>query len=132
PPHPPVRRRLLCGPPRAHIRRQSTQRLLITHPPPTHLHTLSLHDALPISRLHIRVQRPLKSNAPRLQAFRRRVGSQHHIVLVILHRKSAHLNSSHVEISYAVFCLKKKRQAQQRLRIAHRPPKRRHTRRLPQ
>src|SRR5690349_22053852 len=30
---------------------------------------------------------------------------------VLLDRKSTRLNSSHVEISYAVFCLKKKKQA---------------------
>src|SRR5690606_41758560 len=46
-------------------------------------------------------------------------------------RKSTRLNSSHVKISYAVFCLKKKtppyparpgaRQRRQRRRVAHRP-----------
>src|SRR5690349_24220735 len=34
-------------------------------------------------------------------------------------RKSTRLNSSHVEISYAVFCLKKKKQNQSRHLIAH-------------
>src|SRR5690625_6054356 len=33
------------------------------------------------------------------------------IILVIGDRKSTRLNSSHVAISYAVFCLKKKKQA---------------------
>src|SRR6266496_5165528 len=32
-------------------------------------------------------------------------------------RKSTRLNSSHVEISYAVFCLKKKKKKQKRIRI---------------
>src|SRR5690606_39786559 len=40
--------------------------------------------------------RCLNSNAPQLQAIRS------------LDRKSTRLNSSHVKISYAVFCLKKK------------------------
>src|SRR3712207_7112331 len=31
------------------------------------------------------------------------------VVLVVLDRKSTRLNSSHVNISYAVFCLKKKK-----------------------
>src|SRR3954470_12468542 len=34
-------------------------------------------------------------------------------------RKSTRLNSSHVEISYAVFCLKKKQQNRRRVRIEH-------------
>src|SRR5690349_23699891 len=35
-------------------------------------------------------------------------------------RKSTRLNSSHVEISYAVFCLKKKKNNQLRFRIEYR------------
>src|SRR5690349_23006260 len=35
-------------------------------------------------------------------------------------RKSTRLNSSHVEISYAVFCLKKKNQRIKKLRIRYR------------
>src|SRR5207249_4917307 len=34
--------------------------------------------------------------------------SSHQVLLVALDRKSTRLNSSHVSISYAVFCLKKK------------------------
>src|SRR5262245_65299337 len=37
----------------------------------------------------------------------RRAGSVHHLHLVV-DRKSTRLNSSHLGISYAVFCLKKK------------------------
>src|SRR5438874_5305827 len=38
-------------------------------------------------------------------------------------RKSTRLNSSHVEISYAVFCLKKKkRMSRRRKSLEHRPP----------
>src|SRR5690349_23470652 len=40
----------------------------------------------------------------------RQVERAHHL-LVVLDRKSTRLNSSHVEISYAVFCLKKKKEA---------------------
>src|SRR2546426_7937302 len=76
----------------------------------TEIYTLSLHDALPISR---RAQRRVHLG--------QRVAEQ------ILHvgdaeleergalddpldRKSTRLNSSHLVISYAVFCLKKKKQ----------------------
>src|SRR5689334_24644926 len=73
------------------------------------IYTLSLHDALPIWRLggHGRAERPsLPADLrPRL---RPRPGPQR------LHRnrKSTRLNSSHSSISYAVFCLKKKKNNQ--------------------
>src|ERR1022692_5002215 len=60
----------------------------------TEIYTLSLHDALPIYR---RLHRPppcRRSTCGRA----RRPGD----------RKSTRLNSSHLVISYAVFCLKKK------------------------
>src|SRR5471030_3464751 len=59
----------------------------------TEIYTLSLHDALPIFAwrpqcgLHGRVRRPTQGED----------------------RKSTRLNSSHLGISYAVFCLKKKK-----------------------
>src|SRR5688572_32854027 len=70
----------------------------------TEIYTLSLHDALPICtwrhprRLSVRYSRtssrltdiPIASRPP--------------------DRKSTRLNSSHSQISYAVFCLKKKKQ----------------------
>src|SRR5207302_9035432 len=68
-------------------------------PPPTEIYTLSLHDALPISSAMISGRRPCPSpgieprSAPATQS----------------DRKSTRLNSSHVKISYAVFCLKKKK-----------------------
>src|SRR3989440_1918313 len=55
----------------------------------TEIYTLSLHDALPIS-LH---------DALPISSRRRHTRSD---------RKSTRLNSSHDQISYAVFCLKKK------------------------
>src|SRR6201993_5517470 len=61
----------------------------------TEIYTLSLHDALPISlgnQLVIAIFRHLAESA-------RHVGRD---------RKSTRLNSSHLVISYAVFCLKKK------------------------
>src|SRR5690625_6044960 len=59
-------------------------------------YTLSLHDALPISF----------SLNKRTSRFR---GIIHKPLIVIFSdRKSTRLNSSHVAISYAVFCLKKK------------------------
>src|SRR5258707_15864394 len=64
----------------------------------TEIYTLSLHDALPISRLFAD-DRDCGGSWRR----RRRV----HIFRQI-DRKSTRLNSSHANISYAVFCLKKK------------------------
>src|SRR3989442_15653976 len=64
----------------------------------TEIYTLSLHDALPISRDHPPrdALHPLREAAlPLLRGDR-------------VDRKSTRLNSSHVRISYAVFCLKKK------------------------
>src|SRR5438105_7043440 len=46
-------------------------------------------------------------------------------------RKSTRLNSSHEWISYAVFCLKKKRSSIQQLRHGHGAPTRGDCRRLP-
>src|SRR5579872_7583717 len=60
----------------------------------TEIYTLSLHDALPIS--------PASCS---WTASRRRAPAS---VGSTADRKSTRLNSSHVRISYAVFCLKKK------------------------
>src|SRR2546430_15034821 len=72
----------------------------------TEIYTLSLHDALPISgtaaQAH-RLARRLLADAHRPpRARRERAGGGRD-------RKSTRLNSSHSQISYAVFCLKKKR-----------------------
>src|SRR5947207_15355282 len=63
----------------------------------TEIYTLSLHDALPISTP--RVPRSRASTPPGCSTCGRRRD-----------RKSTRLNSSHTVISYAVFCLKKKKQ----------------------
>src|SRR5256885_5248501 len=68
----------------------------------TEIYTLSLHDALPICRRRGGRRRWHRGGREaRSRAFRRRRVPQD--------RKSTRLNSSHLVISYAVFCLKKKR-----------------------
>src|SRR3972149_10831992 len=62
----------------------------------TEIYTLSLHDALPISRAAPSAARKDLQGCRR----RHRQGAED--------RKSTRLNSSHSQISYAVFCLKKK------------------------
>src|SRR5580698_3978363 len=61
----------------------------------TEIYTLSLHDALPISTATCSPSRPTCSARGRSACAR--------------DRKSTRLNSSHMSISYAVFCLKKKK-----------------------
>src|SRR5207253_10590959 len=95
----------------------------------TELYTLSLHDALPIFLLELGEQLAAEFLEHRLAALarQRRVDAdqvrglgpalealdrlrQRRGVGARLDRKSTRLNSSHVAISYAVFCLKKKNQ----------------------
>src|SRR5204862_7542662 len=101
------------------------------HPLTTGSSTLSLHDALPISFV-VFVERALRkilvNYAKRQVGNKVYQGQSSHLPLklnmagvippifassIILFpatdRKSTRLNSSHVEISYAVFCLKKKK-----------------------
>src|SRR5438067_6305070 len=68
-------------------------------PATTEIYSLSLHDALPIWRRHGR-------HGHGRHGWH---GTGRHDVTETLDRKSTRLNSSHVSISYAVFCLKKKR-----------------------
>src|SRR5690606_41548642 len=90
---------------------------------------LSLHDALPIScgapnRIALRRTEPnnrAPQGARRKAPFARKGGffvpghyvsdrnRKHPVTPIFIDRKSTRLNSSHVKISYAVFCLKKKR-----------------------
>src|SRR5437868_10868367 len=65
----------------------------------TETYTLSLHDALPISAISNPSLFALARLAQRLLLDAARARTD---------RKSTRLNSSHVSISYAVFCLKKK------------------------
>src|SRR2546429_6614416 len=64
----------------------------------TEIYTLSLHDALPICRRALGAQYPLRPG-----------GERRVLSAVFTDRKSTRLNSSHGYISYAVFCLKKKK-----------------------
>src|SRR5207253_10318807 len=61
----------------------------------TEIYTLSLHDALPISGWARGCSSRSATRSPGCRS-------------QLLDRKSTRLNSSHVAISYAVFCLKKK------------------------
>src|SRR5207248_9731645 len=73
-------------------------------------YTLSLHDALPISGANERVAEEVAGRARRwLVAGRRRRDGRDLRREAGLDRKSTRLNSSHRTISYAVFCLKKKK-----------------------
>src|SRR5256885_11878324 len=72
----------------------------------TEIYTLSLHDALPIYLRHrahaaVRERRELDVHLFALASRETRED-----------RKSTRLNSSHLVISYAVFCLKKKKKTQ--------------------
>src|SRR5206468_5309319 len=104
--------------------------ILARRPAPPQLHTLSLHDALPISaqtsptvrnaansitaegvRRHIGVLADdsmlgRATPSPQLEQAASYVADQFRGFG--LDRKSTRLNSSHDQISYAVFCLKKK------------------------
>src|SRR5438552_18307815 len=82
------------------------------HTATTEIYTLSLHDALPISVEKVLPRRPCRHQSRRRHrpccapegnyepARLRSAGGD---------RKSTRLNSSHQIISYAVFCLKKKK-----------------------
>src|SRR5256886_11975333 len=93
----------------------------------TEIYTLSLHDALPIllgrpaRACEPRAGQGLPRPDPRLPRAdrqspgRRRPpakGADQVAVALALDRKSTRLNSSHSQISYAVFCLKKKKNTQ--------------------
>src|SRR5437899_4308930 len=90
-------------------------------PATTELYTLSLHDALPIcvrSSSKPTGGRPPRSPSRKGTSSPRSSGRKAHD----RDRKSTRLNSSHLGISYAVFCLKKKKGARQLLpRIQYSP-----------
>src|SRR5437868_10541357 len=83
-----------------------TPSFFFNHTATTEIYTLSLHDALPISlsTFSPRFFTPSTSRAgmksARSTSWATRAATRD--------RKSTRLNSSHVSISYAVFCLKKK------------------------
>src|SRR5947209_17664904 len=69
----------------------------------TEIYTLSLHDALPI---FIDITNPEQPKLERLYTAEGALNED---------RKSTRLNSSHANISYAVFCLKKKKNKKQNI-----------------
>src|SRR5258708_37665070 len=76
----------------------------------TEIYTLSLHDALPISNpLDSVLSRKSAISAGSLPVHSARAGE------LSQDRKSTRLNSSHQIISYAVFCLKKKKKRKTQL-----------------
>src|SRR5690606_41605039 len=77
----------------------------------TEIYTLSLHDALPISAPQPRRGRPRQR--PPLSELKPAACLRHCADRSGTDRKSTRLNSSHVKISYAVFCLKKKKQTKE-------------------
>src|SRR5256886_10121588 len=82
----------------------------------TEIYTLSLHDALPISERFPQFRgwgeaplRPLAVEAiTASSAGTVFLATPHEVSAELADRKSTRLNSSHSQISYAVFCLKKK------------------------
>src|SRR2546430_5898192 len=86
----------------------------------TEIYTLSLHDALPISERLMRAgEHPGRAGLGQGRRPRQRAGLADEDLQVVIQlqvlipgrdRKSTRLNSSHSQISYAVFCLKKKKQ----------------------
>src|SRR5438445_2998387 len=74
-------------------------RFFLSEAATTEIYTLSLHDALPICGAPRRPSGTASGDRPTRGRLRSRVGRD---------RKSTRLNSSHANISYAVFCLKKK------------------------
>src|SRR5688500_19517679 len=101
-----------------------------THPPHFRFHTLSLHDALPISNWQPAGTWYTAGGNPAVfgdplglpkdqQKGHPELAPPAHIIWQsnrrwredeFIDRKSTRLNSSHLVISYAVFCLKKKKQ----------------------
>src|SRR2546430_11377548 len=78
----------------------------------TEIYTLSLHDALPISAGHVRSHRQDARFSRLPRAARPARLARQEQLRPPRDRKSTRLNSSHSQISYAVFCLKKKKKIQ--------------------
>src|SRR3712207_7139482 len=81
----------------------------------TEIYTLSLHDALPIYKVHAVFHghahrgQPEGKTATGVPVYNVSVQLLKHSYPERPDRKSTRLNSSHANISYAVFCLKKKK-----------------------
>src|SRR5206468_11889009 len=97
------------------LRVSSSSYFFFPQPPPTHIYTLSLHDALPILSQHLASVALLRRHGARDRRGRCRAAPRRRRAVdpeaherESADRKSTRLNSSHDQISYAVFCLKKK------------------------
>src|SRR3712207_7664592 len=80
----------------------------------TEIYTLSLHDALPIyvGKVSLQLVGGLKLEKAKMHRMTDVKKQYYEIVggsMVLTDRKSTRLNSSHANISHAVFCLKKKK-----------------------
>src|SRR5947199_3237297 len=86
----------------------------------TEIYTLSLHDAHPISRYRVAAPREGRARSAYDRAHLAEWRYRRSPHADGLDRKSTRLNSSHLGISYAVFCLKKKKHKDtQRLSCMH-------------
>src|SRR2546430_7640988 len=84
----------------------------------TEIYTLSLHDALPIYQGKLQTEiEDMHLGNPVLRSYYKNGFAKHYVRDhdVLRDRKSTRLNSSHSQISYAVFCLKKKNLLQDKL-----------------
>src|SRR5436309_10915119 len=99
------------------MRNEAFYNFCVSDGAPAEVYTLSLHDALLISVItNERVVRDPAAAAPAAalagvptaQRLARALGDKYEVRRLVGDRKSTRLNSSHVKISYADFCLKKK------------------------
>ena len=83
----------------------------------TEIYTLSLHDALPIYIALVMMIMAIKMVM--MMMVMMMVMMMMVMIMMVIDRKSTRLNSSHANISYAVFCLKKKNELgiQTRMRV---------------
>src|SRR3712207_8712678 len=93
----------------------------------TEIYTLSLHDALPISDPQA-IYTQLRQNGmdfvtltdhDTIDGCRQIIELPQTFISEELDRKSTRLNSSHANISYAVFCLKKKKKKSNQKKTRH-------------
>src|SRR5439155_27359893 len=98
-----------------HLNHATSFCLSLINRAPAEILTLSLHDALPISAYDVQTQKPILIPASQGGGRQWTVHNWWPMSYDTLtghgppvDRKSTRLNSSHVAISYAVFCLKKK------------------------
>src|SRR5690606_41961399 len=102
-------RDVLTSAPCLHIIPLSSPSSFLTAAPSSETFTLSLHDALPISGNQLlALQAQQLADLTAVIAAHSRAQNLESAQHAAADRKSTRLNSSHVKISYAVFCLTKK------------------------